>query len=160
MSDSEFEERYAELAAKETYLETSHEDAIERVREAFTETGGFGNPMEFSPSENIREHTGEEIPPTRVIGIGNPHAGKKVAEATRGDAATLFPCSVVVQQVADERQRVSHVSLLRVIEAVGLGPEDPDEDWQDALAIASEGVEAAFEELKASDLAAPAPVAD
>lgn len=160
MSDTDFEERYAELSAKETYLETGHEDAIERVREAFVETGGFGNPMEFSPSENIREHTGEEIPPTRVIGIGNPHAGKKVAEATRGDAATLFPCSVVVQEVGEERQRVYHVSLLRVFEEVGLAPDEPGKDWQDALDIASEGVEAAFEELKSSEIAAPAPAAD
>ena len=93
--DRSFEESFADIGARETYLETTHEDAVKRVREAFT-NAGFGNPTEFSPSENIREHTGEELPPPRVIGIGNPHAGKIVAEATQGDPDTLLPCHVAV----------------------------------------------------------------
>lgn len=159
-----FEESFADIGARETYLETSHEDAVERVRSAFTDAG-FGTPTEFSPSQNIREHTGEELPPTRVIGIGNPHAGKIVAEQTRGDAATLFPCNVVVQQVGEETQRVYHVSLPKVLERVGLAPDDPEssDGWQEALDIAGSGVAEAFETLNASDVAAadaPAPADD
>jgi len=151
-----FEESFADIGARETYLGTTHEDAIERVREAFTDAG-FGVPTEFSPSENIREHTGEELPPTQIIGIGNPHAGKIVAEETRGDAATLFPCNVVVQQVGEETQRVYHVSLPKVLEQVGFAPDDPasSDTWQEALDIAGGGVEDAFERLNASDVAAP-----
>jgi uncharacterized protein (DUF302 family) len=158
---SAFVESHGDLGARETYLETDHEDAVERVREAFTDAG-FGTPTEFSPSENIREHTGEELPPTRVIGIGNPHAGQRVAEETDGDAATLFPCNVVVQQVTPERQRVYHVSLPKVLERVGLAPDDPEgsEAWQQALTIAGEGAAEAFETLNASEVAAPAPTAD
>ena len=153
--DRSFEESFADIGARETYLETTHEDAVKRVREAFT-NAGFGNPTEFSPSENIREHTGEELPPTRVIGIGNPHAGKVVAEQTRGDAATLFPCNAVVQQVNEGTQRVYHVSLPRVLERVGLAPEDPESSdaWQEALDIAGSGVAEAFETLNASEVAA------
>jgi uncharacterized protein (DUF302 family) len=160
-TESSFVESHADLGARETYLATDHEDAVERVREAFVDAG-FGNPTEFSPSENIREHTGEELPPTRVIGIGNPNAGKMVAEETAGDAATLFPCNVVVQQVGEERQRVYHVSLPRVLEAVGLAPDgyESSEAWQRARSIAGDGVAEAFEALSASDVAAPAPAAD
>lgn len=163
-SDSTFEESFADIGARETYLETGHEDAVERVRAAFTDAG-FGIPTEFAPSENIREHTGEELPPTRVVGIGNPHAGKIVAEQTRGDAATLFPCNVVVQQVGEETQRVYHVSLPKVLERVDLAPSDPEssEAWQEALDIAGSGVAEAFETLNASEVAAadaPAPADD
>jgi len=163
-SDSTFEESFADLGARETYLETDHEDAVERVRTAFTDAG-FGTPTEFSPSENIREHTGEELPATRVIGIGNPHAGKIVAEQTRGDAATLFPCNVIVQQVSDETQRIYHVSLPKMLEQVGLAPDDPESSdaWQEALDIAGSGVAEAFETLNASEVAAtdtPAPADD
>ena len=162
--DRSFEESFADIGARETYLETDHEDAVEWVREAFT-NAGFGNPTEFSPSENIREHTGEELPPTRVIGIGNPHAGKIVAEETRGGAASLFPCNVVVQQVAEETQRVYHVSLPKVLEQVGLAPDDPasSDAWQEALDIAGGGVDEAFRTLNASEIAAadaPAPADD
>ncbi|ELZ43341.1 hypothetical protein C464_16482 [Halorubrum coriense DSM 10284] len=163
-SDSTFEEPFADIGARETYLETGHEDAVERVRAAFTDAG-FGIPTEFAPSENIREHTGEELPPTRVVGIGNPHAGKIVAEQTSGDAATLFPCNVVVQQVGEETQRVYHVSLPKVLERVDLAPSDPEssEAWQEALDIAGSGVAEAFETLNASEVAAadaPAPADD
>jgi uncharacterized protein (DUF302 family) len=163
-TDSRFVESYADLGAWETFLATDHEDAVSRVREAFTDTG-FGIPTEFSPSENIREHTGKELPPIRVIGIGNPHAGKIVAEETQGDAATLFPCNVVVQQVSEETQRVYHVSLPKVLEQVGLAPDDPasSDAWQEALDIAGSGVEEAFETLNASEVAAadaPAPADD
>jgi len=156
-TESSFVESYEEIGARETFLETGHEDAVERVREAFTDAG-FGTPTEFSPSENIREHTGEELPPTRVIGIGNPHAGKIVAEQTRGDAATLFPCNVVVQQVGEDHQRVYHVSLPKVLEEVGLAPDEPEgsEAWQEALSIAGDGVAEAFESLEKSEVAAPA----
>ena len=159
-----FEGSFADIGARETYLETDHEDAVERVRQAFIDAG-FGNPTEFSPSENIREHTGEELPPTRVIGIGNPHAGKIVAEETQGDAATLFPCNVVVQQVGEGTQRVYHVSLPKVFEQVGLAPDDPASSaaWQEALDIAGSGVEEAFGTLNASEIAAadaPAPADD
>lgn len=150
MSDgSGFVEEYRHLSARETFLNTGHEDAVERVREA-AEAAGFGRPMEFSPSENVGEHTGEAVPQMRVIGIGNPHAGKSVAELTGGDAATLFPCSVVVQAVESGRQRISHVSLLNVLEAVGLAPDGDTEEWQDALETASEGVAEIFERLESA----------
>lgn len=156
-TESSFVESYEEIGARETFLKTDHEDAVERVKEAFTDAG-FGLPTEFSPSENIGEHTREELPPTRVIGIGNPHAGKIVAEQTRGDAATLFPCNVVVQQVGGNRQRVYHVSLPKVLGEVGLAPDVPGESeaWQEALSIAGDGVAEAFEALKKSEVTAPA----
>jgi uncharacterized protein (DUF302 family) len=159
-----FEESFADIGARETHLKTNQEDAVERVRDAFTDAG-FGTPTEFSPSENVREHTGERLPPTRVIGIGNPHAGKFVAEETRGDVATLFPCNVVVQQVGEEIQRVYHVSLPKVLERAGLAPDDPksSDAWQRALDIAGSGVAEAFETLTASGVAAtdaPTPTDD
>ena len=156
--DRSFEDSFADIGAREIYLGTTHEDAVERVREAVTDAG-FGTPTEFSPSENIREHTGEELPPTRVVGIWNPHAGKIVAEETRGDAAALFPCNVVVQQVGEETQRVYHVSLPKVLERVGLAPDEPasSDAWQEALDVAGSGVEEAFETLNASEIAADGP---
>lgn len=151
-TDSQFVASYADLGARETFLATDHEDAIERVREAFTDAG-FGIPTEFSPSENVREHTGDELPPTRVIGIGTPHADTIVAELTRGDAAPLFPCTVVVQQVSQDRQRVHYLGLPRVLEQHGFAPEDDSDAWAEAATIAGNGVAEAFETLNASDVA-------
>lgn len=157
-SDSSFVESYAEIGARETFLEAGHEQAVERVRAAFTDAG-FGTPTEFSPSANIREHTGEEFPPTRVIGIGSPRAGKTIAELTRGDAAVLFPCTVVVQQVEAGYQRVFHVSLPQVLAELGFAPDGEVEAaaWADAAAIAGDGVAEVFERLHGSDLAVDAP---
>jgi hypothetical protein len=62
--------------------ETDDEDAVERVRDAFTDAG-FGTQTEFSPSENVGEHTGKVFPPARVIGTGNPPRGE---DCHRGDA--------------------------------------------------------------------------
>jgi uncharacterized protein (DUF302 family) len=159
-----FEESFADIGARGTHLETNHEDAVERGRDAFTDAG-FGTPTEFSPSENVREHTGERLLPTRVIGIGNSHAGKLVAEETRGDAASLFPCNVVVQQVEEEIRRFYHVSLPKVLERAGLALDDPESSdaWQRALNIAGSGVAETFETLTASGVAAtdaPAPTDD
>jgi uncharacterized protein (DUF302 family) len=159
-----FEESFADIGARGTHLETNHEDAVERGRDAFTDAG-FGTPTEFSPSENVREHTGERLLPTRVIGIGNSHAGKFVAEETRGDAASLFPCNVVVQQVGEEIRRFYHVSLPKVLERAGLALDDPESSdaWQRALNIAGSGVAETFETLTASGVAAtdaPAPTDD
>jgi hypothetical protein len=131
-SDSTFEESFADIGARETYLETDHEDAVEWVRTAFTDTG-FGTPTEFSPSENIREHTGEELPATRVISIGDPHAGKIVAEQT---------------------QRICHASLLKVFEQVCLAPDNPESSvaWWEAVDIAGSGVAEGFKTLNTSEM--------
>jgi uncharacterized protein (DUF302 family) len=142
-TDSKFVASYADLDARETFLVTDHDDAIERVREAFTDAG-FGVPTEFSPSENIREHTGDELQSIRVIGIGTPHAGKIVVELTRGDAAPLFPCTVVVQQVSQDRQRVYHLCLPSVLEQVGFVPEDDSDAWAEAATLAGNGVGEGF----------------
>jgi len=52
-----------DIGAKQTTLEMDHEDAIEHVREVFTEAG-FGIPVEFSPSELLNEKVDADRDPT------------------------------------------------------------------------------------------------
>lgn len=151
-TDPQYVASYADLDARGTFLATDHDDAVERVREAFTDAGR-GIPTEFSPSENVGEHTGDELPPTRVIGIGTPHAGTIVAALTRGDAAPLSPGTAVVRRVSQARRRVYHLSLQSVLERLGFAPEDDSDARAEVAALAGNGVAEASETLTASDIA-------
>lgn len=153
-----FAESFAALDAHEAYLATHHESAVERVKAVFSDAG-FGFTMEFSPSANINDHTDEHLPPVHIIGIGNPRVGKVLAKETGGNSAAFAPCTVAIQQVAEDRQRVYHVNLPRVLEAVGAAPDDYEnsESWQQAVEVSTEAVSEAFERLHNSDVAVSHP---
>lgn len=133
-----------DIGAKQTTLEMDHEDAIEHVREVFTDAG-FGVPVEFSPSELLNEKVDADRDPYYVLGACNPSVADRALEATDGKLGALFPCNVVVWEEEPGRQRVYHVSIMRIARLVGIAPED--DEMEDIVAETGELVDTAFENL-------------
>lgn len=125
-------------------LEMDHEDAIEHVREVFTDAG-FGVPVEFSPSELLNEKVDADRNPYYVHGVCNPSVADRTLEATDGKLGALFPCNVVVWEEEPGRQRVYHVSIMRIARLVGVAPDD--DEMEDIVAETGELVDTAFEDL-------------
>ncbi|ELZ09573.1 hypothetical protein C478_15377 [Natrinema thermotolerans DSM 11552] len=133
-----------DIGATQTTLEMDHEEAIEHVREVFTDAG-FGVPVEFSPSELLNEKVDADRDPYYVLGACNPAVADRALEATDGKMGALFPCNVVVWEEEPGRQRVYHVSIMRIARLVGVAPDD--EEMADIVAETGDLVDAAFEEL-------------
>ncbi|MDS0473383.1 DUF302 domain-containing protein [Natrinema sp. 1APR25-10V2] len=133
-----------DIGAKQTTLEMDHEAAIEHVREVFTDAG-FGVPVEFSPSELLNEKVDADRDPYYVLGACNPAVADRALEATDGKLGALFPCNVVVWEEEPGRQRVYHVSIMRIARLVGMAPDD--DEMADIVAETGELVDTAFEEL-------------
>lgn len=133
-----------DIGEKQTVLEMGHEEAIEHVREVFTDAG-FGIPVEFSPSELLNEKVDADRDPYYVLGACNPAVADRALDATDGQLGALFPCNVVVWEEEPGRQRVYHVSIMRIARLVGMAPDD--EEMADIVAKTGELVDTAFEEL-------------
>ncbi|ELY97403.1 DUF302 domain-containing protein [Natrialba asiatica] len=133
-----------DIGAKQTTLEMDHEDAVEHVREVFTDAG-FGIPVEFSPSELLNEKVDADRDPYYVLGACNPSVADRALEASDGELGALFPCNVVVWEEESGRQRVYHVSIMRIARLVGIAPDD--DEMEDIVAETGELVDTAFENL-------------
>ena len=133
-----------DIGEKETVLEMDHEEAIEHVREVFTDAG-FGVPVEFSPSELLNEKVDADRDPYYVLGACNPAVADRALEVSDGKLGALFPCNVVVWEEEPGRQRVYHVSIMRIARLVGIAPDD--EEMAEIVAETGELVDTAFEEL-------------
>ncbi|UHQ99041.1 DUF302 domain-containing protein (plasmid) [Natrinema zhouii] len=133
-----------DIGAKQTTLEMDHEDAIEHVREVFTDAG-FGVPVEFSPSELLNEKVDADRDPYYVLGACNPSVADRALEASDSKLGALFPCNVVVWEEESGRQRVYHVSIMRIARLVGIAPDD--DEMENIVAETGELVDTAFENL-------------
>ncbi|RRJ29558.1 DUF302 domain-containing protein [Halocatena pleomorpha] len=133
-----------DIGAKQTTLEMSHEDAIEHVREVFTDVG-FGVPTEFSPSELLNKKVNADRDPYYVLGACNPSVADRALDASENQLGGLFPCNVVVWEEAPGVQTVYHVSIMRIARLVGLAPDD--DAMADIIGDTGELVDKAFEEL-------------
>jgi uncharacterized protein (DUF302 family) len=102
-----------------TVLEMGHEEAIEHVREAFTDAG-FGVATEFSASGMLNEKIDAGRDPYHVIGACNPAMADRALDATEKRIGGLFPCNVVVWEEEPGRQHVYHVSIMRIARLVGM----------------------------------------
>lgn len=112
-----------DIGEKRATLRMGHEEAIEHVREAFTDAG-FGVATEFSPSELLNEKVGADRSPYYVLGACNPAMADRVLDATDGRMGALFPCNVVVWEVEPGVQTVYHVSIMRIGRLAGVAPDD------------------------------------
>jgi uncharacterized protein (DUF302 family) len=147
-----------DIGTKRTTLEMSHEDAIEHVREVFTDAG-FGIPSEFSPSELLNEKVDREArsasdsrtesddadrDPYYVLGACNPAIADRALDATDNRMGGLFPCNVVIWEEEPGVQTVYHVSIMRIARLVGMAPDDDAmaEIIEDTGALADEAFEA------------------
>ncbi|MFC3478752.1 DUF302 domain-containing protein [Halobacterium litoreum] len=128
----------------QTTLEMDHEDAIEHVRDVFTDAG-FGIPVEFSPSEMLNEKVDAGRDPYYVLGACNPEVADRALDATDDKLGALMPCNVVVWEEEPGVQRVYHVSIMRIARLLGL-PADDDE-MADIVAQTGELVDEAFANL-------------
>ncbi|MFT4881770.1 MAG: hypothetical protein ACI9CA_001636 [Natronomonas sp.] len=133
-----------DVGTKEATLEMDHEAAVEHVREVFTDAG-FGIATEFSPSEMLNEKVDAGRDPYYVLGACNPEMADRALDATDKRMGALFPCNVVVWEEEPGRQRVYHVSIMRVASLVGMAPDDGT--MADIVADTGELVDEAFAAL-------------
>jgi uncharacterized protein (DUF302 family) len=133
-----------DIGVKQTTLEMDHQEAVEYVREVFTDVG-FGIPVEFSPSELLNEKVDADRDPYHVLGACNPAIADRALDATDNQMGGLFPCNVVVWEENPGTQTVYHVSIMRVARLVGMAPND--ETMADIIADTGELADEAFEAL-------------
>jgi uncharacterized protein (DUF302 family) len=137
-----------EYGEEQAVLEMGHEVAVEHVREAFADAG-FGFPVEFSPSELLNEKVDADRDPYYVLGACNPDVADKALDASDKRIGGLFPCNVVVWEEEPGRQRVYHVSIMRIARLVGMAPDD--DTMGDIVEETGEYVDEAFANLDAAD---------
>jgi len=133
-----------DIGEQQTTLEMSHEDAIEHVRNVFTDAG-FGVPVEFSPSEMLNEKIDADRDPYYVLGACNPEVADRALDATDNELGALMACNVVIWEEEPGQQRVYHVSIMRIARLVGMAPDD--EEMADIVADTGEIVDEAFRNL-------------
>ena len=133
-----------DIGEKRATLEMDHEEAIEHVREVFTDAG-FGIATEFSPSEMLTEKIGADRDPYYVLGACNPTMADRALDASEKQIGGLFPCNVVIWQDEPGRQVVYHVSIMKIARLTGMAPDD--ETMADIVADTGELVEEAFANL-------------
>jgi len=136
-----------DIGEKRATLEMDHEDAIEHVREVFTDAG-FGVPVEFSPSELLNEKVDAGRDPYYVLGACNPAMADRALDASDGRIGGLFPCGVVVWQKEPGVQEVYHVSIMKIARLAGMALDD--EAWADIIADTGEMVDDAWANLDAA----------
>jgi len=133
-----------DLGEQQATLDMSHEDAIEHVRDVFTDAG-FGVPVEFSPSEMLNEKVDADRDPYYVLGACNPEVADRALDATDNKLGALMACNVVVWEEEPGQQRVYHVSIMRIARLVGMAPDN--EEMADIVADTGEIVDEAFQNL-------------
>ncbi|PSP93698.1 hypothetical protein BRC91_08895 [Halobacteriales archaeon QS_4_62_28] len=134
----------SDIGEQRATLEMGHEDAIEHVREVFTDAG-FGVPVEFSPSELLDEKVDAGRDPYYVLGACNPTMADRALDASDRKIGALFPCNVIVWEEEPGVQTVYHVSIMRIARLAGIAPDD--ETMADIVADTGEMVDEAFENL-------------
>ncbi|HET7323255.1 MAG TPA: DUF302 domain-containing protein [Halococcus sp.] len=133
----------SDIGEKQATLEMSHEEAIEHVREVFTEAG-FGVPVEFSPSELLNEKVDAERDPYYVLGACNPTMADRALDESM-KIGGLFPCNVIVWQDEPGVQHVYHVSIMRIARLCGMAPDSTE--WEDIVADTGAMADEAFSNL-------------
>ncbi|MWV39155.1 DUF302 domain-containing protein [Natrialba sp. INN-245] len=126
---------------KQAVLEMDHEEAIEHVREV-CEDVGFGIPVEFSPSELLNEKVDADRDPYYVLGACNPEIADRALDETMRIGG-LFPCNMIVYQEEPGRQRVYHVSIMRIARLLGTAPDN--EAWAEIIDTTGDLTEEAFD---------------
>ncbi|SIR62409.1 DUF302 domain-containing protein [Natronorubrum thiooxidans] len=138
-----------EYGEKQAVLEMDHEVAIEHVREVCTDAG-FGIPVEFSPSELLNEKVDADRDPYYVLGACNPAVANKALEESM-QIGGLFPCNMIIWEEEPGRQRVYHVSIMRIARLLGMAPDT--DAWGEILEETGEITDKAFAKLESVETA-------
>jgi len=112
-----------DIGEERATLRMDHDEAVEHVREAFTDAG-FGVATEFSPSELLNEKVDAGRDPYHVLGACNPRMADRALDATDRRIGGLFPCNVVIWQEEPGVQTVYHLSIMRIARLLGLAADD------------------------------------
>lgn len=136
-----------DIGEKQAVLEMDHEEAIEHVREVCLDVG-FGIPVEFSPSELLNEKVNADRDPYYVLGACNPEIANETLDETLRMGG-LFPCNMVIWEEEPGRQRVYHLSIMRVARLIGIAPDN--DRWSEIVATTGELTEEAFAKLDSVD---------
>jgi uncharacterized protein (DUF302 family) len=137
-----------DVGEEQAVLAMDHEEAVAFVRDA-CEAADFGVPVEFSPSEILDDKLGTDRDPYHVLGACNPAMADRALDASDNRLGALMPCNVVVWEEEPGRQRVYHVSIMRIGRLVGMAPDD--EVWADIVADTGEYVDDLFSRLRGSE---------
>ena len=137
-----------DIGEEQVVLAMEHDEAIEFTREACN-GADFGVPVEFSVSEVLNEKVDAGRDPYYVLGACNPAVADRALDASDSKLGALMPCNVVVWEEEPGRQRVYHVSIMRIARLVGMAPDD--DVWADIVADTGEHVDELFSTLRDSD---------
>ena len=132
-----------EYGEKQAILAMGHEEAVEHVREVCEEVG-FGIPVEFSPSELLNEKVDADRDPYYVLGACNPSIADQALDETMRIGG-LFPCNMIVWEEEPGRQRVYHVSIMKIAHRLGIAPDS--ETWAEIIDTTGELTEETFAKL-------------
>ncbi len=132
-----------EYGEKQAVLAMDHEEAIEHVREVCLDVG-FGIPVEFSPSELLNEKVDADRDPYYVLGACNPKIADQALDETK-QIGGLFPCNMIVWEEEPGRQRVYHISIMKIARLLGMAPDN--EAWGDILETTGELTDTVFGQL-------------
>ncbi|AEH38693.1 DUF302 domain-containing protein [Halopiger xanaduensis] len=132
-----------EFGEKQAVLEMDHEEAVEHVREV-CEDVGFGIPVEFSPAELLNEKVDADRDPYYVLGACNPEIADRALDETPRIGG-LFPCNMIVWQEEPGRQRVYHVSIMKIARLLGMAPDN--DEWTDIVDTTGDLTAEAFEQF-------------
>ncbi|WP_276300583.1 DUF302 domain-containing protein [Halorussus lipolyticus] len=133
-----------DIGEERATLEMDHDEAVEHVREAFTDAG-FGVATEFSASDMLNEKIDAGRDNYYVLGACNPNMADRALDASDNRIGALFPCNVVVWEEEPGVQTVYHVSIMRIARLVGMAPDD--DEWEDIVSDTGEFVDEAFSNL-------------
>jgi uncharacterized protein (DUF302 family) len=133
-----------DIGEERATLQMEHDEAIEHVREAFTDAG-FGVATEFSASEMLNEKVDAGRDPYYVLGACNPNMANRTLDASDNKMGALFPCNVVIWEEEPGVQTVYHVSIMRIGRLVGLAPDN--DEMTDIISQTGELVDEAFANL-------------
>ncbi|MFP4432192.1 MAG: DUF302 domain-containing protein [Spirochaetota bacterium] len=111
----------------EKIIESSLSEAESRIREALS-AEGFGIVMELNIQETLREKTGTDIGPYKILGACNPNFAKQ-AIAVEPQIGTMLPCNVTLRHLEDGKVEVASIDPVASMQAVQNG---------DLAALASE----------------------
>jgi uncharacterized protein (DUF302 family) len=136
-----------DVGEKQAVLEMDHEDAIEHVREVCTNVG-FGIPVEFSPSELLNEKVDADRDPYYVLGACNPEIANRALDETLRIGG-LFPCNMIVWEEEPGKQRVYHLSIMKIARLLDLAPDN--DEWEAIVETTGELTEEAFERFDSID---------
>jgi uncharacterized protein (DUF302 family) len=132
-----------DVGEKRATLEMDHDDAVDHVREAFSEAG-FGMAVEFSVSDLLNEKIDADRDPYYVLGACNPAVADRALDACM-ELGGLMPCNVVVWQAEPGVQEVYHLSIMKAARLLGIAPDD--DEWADIVATTGELVDDAVANL-------------